>query len=143
MEMYLRMYGMSLATYCIMLFMLYKLYIFMLPRLNNTSTWKLEIYYRQLMRFRHEHGIQVWPDVHDNWLYAEVSIQAYVCIVFLQNNSTIQTFYALKCCSEQPTVQSCTPRLTEWRYSQAWTLSRVLLLGLCQRTILILHRILL
>lgn len=72
--MYLGMYGVSLAMFCIMLFMLYKLYIFMLPRMNNTSTWKLEIYYRQLMRYRHDHGIQVWPDVHDNWLYADVSI---------------------------------------------------------------------
>lgn len=71
--MHLKFYGLALASYCVTLFVLYKVFILMLPRVNNPVSWLDEIYYRMLRRRRHERREQVWAEYNDRWLFSNVS----------------------------------------------------------------------
>lgn len=73
MDMHLQLYGSALAVYIITLFLLYKVFILMLPRVNDPVSWLNEMYYRMLRRRRHERGVQVWAGYNDRWLFSNVS----------------------------------------------------------------------
>lgn len=73
MDVHLQFFGLALALYCVTLFLLYKVFILMLPRVNNPATWINEIYYRMLRRRRHEQGDQVWAEYNERWLFSNVS----------------------------------------------------------------------